>query len=227
MRAKPIKLAVQYLGGAGILSFFVALLTFIFSFLGTIFCAALAGMMLGAFKRLRWHALGISLLFPLVAFALLRGMHAELPTRQMLVVCVICFATFWLTYVMGATLLSLERRSPAAEVESRSETRTSEPAAQTAPSVPEEDLIPATYLSLEALQGKWSWAASAVDGERREKTIEIEEEELVLRITDASGRLRYLARGDVKLENLAARTLVTIALPGNEIDADAGGLVSI
>jgi hypothetical protein len=227
MRAKPIITVVQYLGGAIMLSFFVALLTFIFSFLGTIFCAALAGMMLGALKKLRWHALAISLLFPLVAFALLRGMRAELPGRQLMFVSVICFATFWLTYVMGATLLSLERRSPAAGVTPQGHTGSSESTGQTTLAVAAAESVPMNLLNLDVLQGTWSCAAAAASGRRGEKTLEIEEEKLVLRITDASGRLRFFGRGNVKLDSLASRQLVTISLPGCEVDADAGGLASI
>ncbi len=225
MRAKPIKTAVQYLGGACILSFFVALLTFIFSFLGTIFCAALAGMMLGAVKKVRWHALGISLLLPLVAFALLRGMRAELPGGQLLAVSLICFATFWLTYVMGAALLSMERRSPAAAITPRRSA--SEPADQTAKAVASAESGTMTSLNFELLQGRWSCGVPAANGDSGEKTIEIDQGRLVLRITDASGRLRFLACGDVRLDRVASRQLVTIALPGSEVDADAGGLVSI
>jgi len=71
-------MAVQYLLGAAAIAFFVGLLTFIFSFLGTIFCAALVGMMLGAFKDLRWQSVSFSFLLPAVLVAVLRVTRAEL-----------------------------------------------------------------------------------------------------------------------------------------------------
>src|SRR5260370_35897434 len=98
MSLRPIKTAVQYLLGAAAIALFVSLLTFIFSFLGTIFCAALAGMMLGAFKNLRWQSVPFSFLFPAVIVTVLRVSKAELAANQVLVLALSAFGAFWLTY---------------------------------------------------------------------------------------------------------------------------------
>ena len=87
IRAVPLKTAAQYAGGLAIATFFVVLLSFVFSFLGTLFCAALAGLMLGALRTHKWQSILISLLFPLVIFTLLKGMKTELQERQILLVC--------------------------------------------------------------------------------------------------------------------------------------------
>src|ERR1035438_8644004 len=54
MNSMPLKSAVQNVGLCSVLVFFVVLLTLVFSFLGTIICAALAGMMMGATRPSRW-----------------------------------------------------------------------------------------------------------------------------------------------------------------------------
>jgi len=93
-----------------IAAFFVALLSFIFSFLGNIFCAALAGMMLGALRTHKWQSIPVSLLFPFVLLVLLRGMKAELDARQIVVLSLASFSAFWLTYGAAAMLFFAERK---------------------------------------------------------------------------------------------------------------------
>ena len=58
MSSVPIKAALKHAAAWGIVVGFVSLLTIIFSFLGTLFCAALGGMMMGASKA---HKAGIVL----------------------------------------------------------------------------------------------------------------------------------------------------------------------
>jgi hypothetical protein len=109
----PLKGALQHLGGFAVAAFFVFLLSFTFSFLGTIFCAAVGGMMLGAVRGYRWQSIPVSLLFPGVILVLLKGMRTELGDRQVLLVALACFGIFWLTYGVAAALFVVEGRGKA------------------------------------------------------------------------------------------------------------------
>ncbi len=111
MSLRPIKLAVQYILGACAIAFFVTLLSFIFSFLGTIFCAALAGMMFGSIRSLRWQSAALSCLFPVVIVTLLRSTNAALPASQIAFLGAACFATFWAAYGAGVLLTRSERKT--------------------------------------------------------------------------------------------------------------------
>jgi hypothetical protein len=116
MRGGRIKAAAQYVGGLAIVAFFVVLLSITFSFLGTIFCAALAGMMLGTMRTHKWHAVPVSLLFPGLIWALLKGMRTQLGAHQVLMVSLACLAMFWVSYAMAAALFYFERKKPQAPV---------------------------------------------------------------------------------------------------------------
>ena len=207
MSPGPLKLAAQYFLGLILVVFFVVLLSFIFSFLGTIFCAALAGMMLGAFRNLRWHAMLASFLFPAVSMGLLRGMRADLPDKQILIVALVCFGVFWLTYLVAATLFVYESKhrtllavemaakSPGRDLGSQSPGRSE--IALNGLNVPE----PEPRLTMGFLQGEWLCDADQ-DGGFREKVLNIQQEKLTLRVADPDGRVRVLAMAKVRLDEL-------------------------
>src|SRR5215831_1837538 len=90
MSFQPIKTAFKYLGAWSMVAAFVAVLTIIFSLLGTLFCAALGGMMMGATKASSKLSLPFSFLCPGILFALLRFQKSELFERQILVLMVLC-----------------------------------------------------------------------------------------------------------------------------------------
>src|SRR5215472_1145713 len=111
MNALPLKKTLQRIAGGIIITFFVVLLTLIFSFLGTIICAALAGMMLGAAKLPRWQVAAASLLFPSVIFGVLRTTGADLPLQKILMLSGMCLGTFWLIYLVVSMMISYERKA--------------------------------------------------------------------------------------------------------------------
>ena len=225
MSLRPIKVAVQYLFGACAIAFFVTLLTFIFSFLGTIFCAALAGMMLGAFKNFRWQSLPFSFLFPAVIVGVLRVTRAELAPNQVLVLALAAFGSFWLTYGAAAFLLAFERKNPPALV--------AEASLHTAPPT----LVPGSYrggaellpvvetqpsssrpdseLSLEVLEGKWLFERPVVHNGCPQKVLEISQENAVLSVTEQGGRVSLLARCRVKMDGWGGRQTLTFEGEGN------------
>jgi hypothetical protein len=221
MSLRPIKIALQYLLGAAAIAFFVGLLTFIFSFLGTIFCAALAGMMLGAFKNLRWQSVPFSFLFPAVIVSVLRVTRAELAPNQVMVLAVCAFGAFWLTYVAGAFLLAFERKNqPVRAVPSLDHSTApagfggaagSSLALKPAAGLQVTGLQPQVELSLGALEGKWLFETPTNHHAHPEKVLEFNKQKLVLRVTEPGGNVSLMAECRVKLDGWGDRRTVTFA----------------
>jgi hypothetical protein len=199
-----VKAGAGYLGGVLLATFFVVLLSYIFSFLGTIFCAALAGMMLGALPTQKWHSIPISIIFPLVIFGLLRGMKTELAGTQVLVIATICFSAFWLAYVVARALFFYEQTKPA-QSDSQAQPGlgfTAVPVSET--SIPRA--VPGAAeacgtngaFSLEMLQGNW---LQDIHAQARVETrrLSLENENLTLSVVDSTDRIKVLARATVKL----------------------------
>ena len=219
IRAVPLKATAQYVAGLAIATFFVVLLSFTFSFVGTLFCAALAGMMLGTLGAHRWHAIPVSLLFPLVIFTLLKGMRTELGERQVLIVSLACFSIFWVIYGLAATLFVFERKG--------------QPPAGCAgpirpvPAVPTEragTLKHNGWLSLEMLQGNWAGEANG-HPQFQSRRIRIQRDGLTLFGVDSSGQAKVLAQAEVKLYTLSAPQTFQLWKPATEAASDT--LVSI
>jgi len=230
IRAGPLKATAQYVGGLALAAFFVVLLSFTFSFLGTILCAALSGMMLGALRSYKWHAIPVSLLFPLVIFTLLKGMKTELGGRQVIFVALACFATFWLTYGVAALLFRFEGKGqPLAGCSAPSrpmpDARPSrEQAAQTAGSLNSQGPKANGWLSLEMLQGDW-FGQTGAHTQFQSCRISIHEERLTLLGVDSSGHARILARAQLKLDTVSTPQTGQPSEPAAEADPDT--LVSI
>jgi len=210
MSLRPIKIAVQYLLGAAAIAFFVSLLTFIFSFLGTIFCAALAGMMLGAFKNLRWQSVPVSFLFPAVIVAVLRATRAELAANQILVLAACAFGAFWLTYVAAAFLLAFEKKPqptlaatpvqhPAHGAILR-EPEPEPPAHFPSDGRPALCIRPEAELSLGALEGKWLFETRTNHQVCPEKVLEFRDHTMVLSVNERGGRVSLVAQCRVELD---------------------------
>lgn len=229
MSLRPVKVLVQYLLGSCAITFFVALLTFIFSFLGTIFCAALAGMMLGAFKTLRWQSAALSFLFPGVIIAMLRGARADLPEGQILFLGAACFGTFWLTYGTALCLKALEQKKPIAS--SAADDRRLDFAAAVngngrghaafATTCPSDQKA----LSLGIFEGRWLSDAKADNSSGGGKCMEIKERELVLTAVRAGGGVNLLARCRVHLDTSEGRHRLVVQM--NRDDAVDEFLISI
>ena len=72
MNATAIRTAGRYLGAWGAIVVGVILLSVIFTFLGTLTCAVLVGMMMGAVKGARWFSVLVSFIFPAVILGMVR-----------------------------------------------------------------------------------------------------------------------------------------------------------
>lgn len=210
MSATPIRVAGSYLGAWVAIVCFVVLLSFTFTFLGTLSCAVLAGLMMGAFKGARWFAVSISLVFPGVILGMVRSARVELTQQQIILLAVVCFGVFWVTYLVSAVVLFCEQRdrtssklpAPASQQEALAlggqvAVTGCTPAAE-APGA--AVLVKESYL--EELQGNWVCEASSASQPPYKKMIQIEETKLELKAIDASGRITLLARGDVTLQSL-------------------------
>lgn len=213
----PIKV---YLKWAGLWTLFVSvvvLFTVIFSFLGTISCAVIAGMAMAASRLWNWHVVGSSLVFPGVVLALAYFSKIDLVSKERLTVAAVCFGAFWGTFLLTFLLMQLERRdggSPAtktprsaASVGARDDKQwlagQREVAADSDTAMNLEGR-PAK-LSLEELQGRWSCEGDAIDDPSSRKMIEIAGDRLVLSVRKKDGSARVLGEGVVKLETSESR----------------------
>jgi len=227
MRATTIRAALRYFAGWGTAILFVVLLTLIFSFLGAFFCAALAGMMVGSVKLPRWQTIAVSLVSPAVLCSILRAGGAELLTRQLVLLSVLCLAIFWLTYLIIHAVVRYERKAqPVGAVRAgerrveRQDSGAQRGAAAAAPAAP-----PCGELSLELLQGKWSWAGANGNSQQGQKLMEIEDERLLLTINDSAGKVSFLGKGEVRLSDPQPRGHLTIS--GTIFEAPDDTVVSI
>ncbi len=201
-----VKAVIGYAVGWTVIIFFVVLLTLIFSFVGTLICAALAGMMMGAARLPRWQSLTMSLVFPAVISTVLRVSRAELAGRQIVFLSVLCFVVFWAIYSAVYLLVGQEQSQRAADarrttggqctrVARPGGLRTSEEAGATRCSSRGD-----AALTLEDLEGKWLQQGSWRGNGAANRELEIADRTLVLRVLDARGQVRFKAKADVQLE---------------------------
>jgi hypothetical protein len=209
MNAAAIRTAGRYLGAWGAIVFFVVLLSFIFTFLGTITCAVLIGMMMGAFKGARWFSVSVSLIFPAVIFGMVRSARVELTQQQVILLGALCFGAFWVTYLVSAVVFFCEQRerkssklpAPAPQQETLAQGGQVAATGCTPAAEPLGTTVPVRESGLEQLQGNWVWEASSAAEPPYQKMIQIKEGKLELKAIDASGRITVLARGDVTLQS--------------------------
>ena len=198
-----LKTATRYVAGWMIVIAFAGLLTFIFSFLGAFFCAALSGMMLGSFKLPRWQTLTLSFTFPAVLFGVLRSGGSELLMKQVLLLAVLCLATFWLTYWIVRAVVSYEHKAQCTAAVTKDQVG------------PENSTnhngVPAGKLNLQVLQGKWSQVSSNQGSERERKYLEIRRQDLLLTIRDPAGKISFKGRGELQLHDNRTVPLLSIS----------------
>jgi NADH:ubiquinone oxidoreductase subunit K len=207
MSSLPIKTALKHLSAWSILIAFVALLTVIFSFLGTLFCAALGGMMMGATKASKALSLAFSVLCPGILMVTMKSQRTELADRQVMVLAILCVAAFWLLYVLSLLLVAYEKSGA---------TSNSTVAAKNLATVNEAVVTPA--LRLAELEGKWLSEISGGVGQNQKRILEIRESAVALSTLGPDGRVCSRAQGRLKLEDVAA-THVLAASNGVEIAA--------
>lgn len=205
MNARP-KAILGYVVGWLLTVCFVVLFTVIFSFVGTLICAALAGMMMGAARLCWWQSLTLSMLFPGVISGYFRVTKAELPATQVLFLSALCFAIFWIIYLALWGLTSHERRGTAASKPAKAAGRpaAAAPAAEAsalaravlAPESAPADAVPAVTLA--ALQGKWLDGTAGPQSGNGHRRMEINDDTIVVSLVDDCGKV-HSAKAHLRL----------------------------
>lgn len=197
MNSSPVREFGRQAGIGLVLITFVALVTFMFSFLGTILCAALFGMMVGFSKKWKWQFVLISLLFPALLLASLYFSNSEsvMSLKGSLGLAAVCFATFWATYLATCGLFLLEggtHTCSAAAGEGRRELRN------------RREPEPSWHdLHIEELQGAWQQEIAPTSGQTTRKVIEVNDNELTMSLVGEDGEMRILAKGELQILKLA------------------------
>ena len=229
MNTRMILAVAKRLGLWGALVLVVTLLTLLFNVLGTLTCAVAIGMMMGASGRYLRQAVLVSVVPPAVIVALALCGKTELAGRQLVTLALVCGGAFWLTYLLTSGLMCLERRS-----ETGATSRAGLPAAVAArqiPHFPGQEPGPApgaaavlvgtpSDFGMAFLRGTWWSEGRDATGRIEKRLIEINETGFALSLVDATGLLRTLARGQIRLESVVPRQTLVLATTGAE---DEGG----
>jgi len=172
---------------------FVGLVTFTVSFLGTILCAAMIGMMVGFSRKWKWQTLAVSLVFPVILLASLHASSAksELPLADSLRLAAVCFGTFWMTYLATRGLVLLEggNREPSGATTNRQPRTQAEP----------KPFTPSRAIDIGELQGVWVQETTRVNGEGTRKIINVNKDELTLSVLGEDGKPQLLASGQLQI----------------------------
>ena len=206
MSFQPVKTALKYVSAWSLVAGFTALLTIIFNFLGTLFCAALGGMMMGATKASWKLSLPFSILCPGVLLAVMRAQRTEIPNRQIVILLIICLAAFWGIYALAAALMAQEQKGAPATNGKASAALNGE--LRTAAAAPEFGLIDDAVSRHSALEAVAAARAALVEqfdghwccedcGEQRSagrRVLDIKEGALLLSTLDPGGQICACAR---------------------------------
>lgn len=187
MNTLALKSAGRYLAVWGAIVLCVLGVSLVFTFLATLACAALVGMMMGAFKGPRWFAGAVSLAFPGVMFAMVCGASLNLTPQQVILLVALGFSVFWVSYFVSAFLFFCEQKGG-------SSPRPLAPAPHASTPTPDS--------CLEQLQGNWVREVPGAGAPVCRSVIQIKEAKLELKAIDGGGRITLLATGDVTLQNL-------------------------
>lgn len=171
----------------------VALLTLLFTVLGTITCAVLTGMMMGAVRHPRWQTIPVSLVFPGVVIVLVRIAKVELVGSQRILLPALCFSAFWLMYLFSCALVRFEQKTG------------NKPEVAPASRPPEREPKPVEELRLDQLQGKWIYEIRSQNGDLTKSILEINGRHLSLSRTGSDGRAHLLAQASLKLEQVTEK----------------------
>lgn len=208
MNAPPMKVCLKWVGLWALFVSVVVLFTVVFSFLGTISCAVIAGMAMAAARLWTGHIIASSLVFPGVVLALAQTSKIDLVPRERISVAAVCFGAYWVTFLVTFILLRLERRN--ADAPSRKASLSTDPPDPGAGVLetltdPNPQAVPDGF-SLRALQGRWRQEIAGSDQSPSTKTIEICGDRFVLCVTTGDGNARVCGAGVVKLEGVGAGT---------------------
>lgn len=208
MNAASMKTALVRLGGWGALAGVTALLTLLFSILGNLSCAVLAGMILGAGRRWQWEAVPLSLVFPAVLLSLSHFSKVELPPSKLWLVALVSMGAFWAVLGLMFVFRSQEKREE------------SPPPA--AGSLPGPTGIQSTLpppLDLAAFRGSWTSEENGAGGSGRVRMLHIEQGRFKLAERNLRGRERVLAQGEVRVE-MGGPVRLVLSGPAKPMDGD-------
>jgi hypothetical protein len=214
LRATGARLVV-----GAVLVFIVVLLSVIFSFLGTLTCSVLIGMMMGSARGSRWWAVPVSLLFAAVTLAMFLFPEPSVPVQKAISLSLLCFASFWATYLVTYGVIALEGRGNPAPDRAQDENLRAAP-------VPASNRIPgdqrasettsgighsAVDADLEALQGKWVAQPDTAAGRESAEAIDINRDRFRFERIDSHGRVALAWEGTVRCESLGPFKAMTLS----------------
>ncbi len=197
MIPSPVRAAARQVGLLVLLVFVTAVLTLLFSILGTISVSAIVGMAMGASRRWKWQLIPISLVFPMLGLALAQAAKADLTLHQRLVMGALCFGVFWATYLLTRAVLCLEKNNATPWVDPLS--RGNLHAAGNSNGDASPPGAPTPPLHLDDLQGTWRCEATGRNGEFPKRTLNISDNRFILRTVNSTGRPELIAQGEIQL----------------------------
>ena len=199
MSFQPIKTGLKYFSAWSLVAGFVALLTIIFSFLGTLFCSALGGMMMGATKASLKISLPFSVLCPGILLSILRSQKSELADRQIIILLVICLVAFWTIYAVSAALMAHEQKGISSKEVPKTDVKAhlsgaasglkNVSAALHEPRATAAATAASLCFQLKELEGHWCCEACSLNGQMQKRVLEIKGGALMLSTLDAEGRV--------------------------------------
>lgn len=192
-------------GGLCALAGLTVLLTLLFSFLGTLTCAVVAGMILGSGRRWQWDAILVSLIFPAVILSLSHFSKVELPPSKVYLIALVSGGAFWCVLGLTFGFRFLERKGGSSP--------TDPAGAADGPAA-----LPPPSFSLATLRGSWTCDESSATGAGQSKTLVIEDGTFVLTERKSRSRERVLAQGEVSVNAAGAGGIIFTpkAAPGRE-----------
>jgi hypothetical protein len=200
MNRLSMRTVARHLGLGTALVCSVTLLTLIFSFLGTITCAVLVGMMFASGRGVKWEAIPASLVFPAVIVAFMPSESANLSRNQCVLLPIICLGAFWIAFMATLAVRYLEEPAgdaipPQSRPRPCRETPVVKPGESqcrfktaSSPAVPPSG-PPAGAPELEELQGEWQTLSP--DGR---ETLVVVRDIITWRVQPVDGRDGYGCR---------------------------------
>jgi hypothetical protein len=185
----PVKTAARQAVLWLLLAIVTALLTTLFSILGTLSVAVLTGVAVGASRRWQWQLIPLSLVFPLIGLTLAQAAKADLIATQRLSTVAICFGSFWVTYWLTRGLLSLETPQAGPSPSNIPCPRNDNPVEQKTPQP----------VNVTDLEGTWV-RLPADQNESSSQTIKIKGSTFEVRMVGDNGNSHVLASGEIRLD---------------------------
>jgi hypothetical protein len=210
MITSPVRAAATQVGLWILLVFVAALLTMLFSVLGTLSISAIVGMAMGASRRWKWQLIPVSLIFPMIGLTLAQAAKADLTIQQRLSMAALCFGIFWTTYLLTLVLLLLEKNNAKSRVDpvANRDPRT----AVNSTGLVGSRSVPTPPLQLDDLQGTWLCEANCRNGELKKRTINISDNRFVLKAVNSAGCSELIAEGEIQLNGSERARVIQVSM---------------